>query len=137
MNNTILSALLKSIDRSTHKRHMTGCVIVNRKNKILSNGCSHSSSFRLNELHSIHAEIHALGRGRHEDLDRAIAYIGTKARKSGNVVNSAPCLTCAIALRAAGIFDVFYTIGENEFKYLNLEDDLSHLKIYPRRTEIL
>jgi len=136
MTPEIYNALMKAIERSTHKRHMTGCVIATKKNRIISNGCSHASSFRLHELHSIHAEIHALGRGRHQELNNAIAYIGTRARKSGNIVLSMPCLTCAIALRTAGIRNAFYTISENQYGYIDLEEDLSHLKVYPKRIEI-
>lgn len=128
-------ALEKATKRSTHKRHMTGCVIV-KKNKIISNGCSHSSSFRLNELSSIHAEIHALGRGRHDDLTNAVAYVMTMARKSGNLTNSAPCQTCAIALRAAGIKKAIYTVDNVTYTEINLEEDLSHLKVYAKRKEI-
>lgn len=103
-----------------------------KKNNILSDGCSHASHLRMNELHSIHAEIHALGRGRHELLTNATAYIATMARKSGNIVFSAPCLTCAIALRSAGVMEVVYSTPDG-FKKMNLEDDLSNLKVYPRR----
>lgn len=130
-------ALRKATLRSTHKRHMTGCIILNKKGKVISDGCSHSSSLRLNELRSIHAEIHALGRGRHSDLNGAIAYVETIARKSGNVTMSKPCLTCAIALRTAGIKEVIYSLPQRgsfiETGLLNLEDNLSDLKVYPRR----
>jgi deoxycytidylate deaminase len=137
----IHKAVYKATLRSTHKRHMTGCVIV-KKNKIVSNGCAHASSFRLNELASIHAEIHTLARGRHEDLNGAIAYIMTIARKSGNYAYSAPCLTCAIALRSAGIRTVIFTNGENHpmkhgWNEHILEDQyLSGLKVYPKRKDI-
>jgi deoxycytidylate deaminase len=116
---------------------MTGCVIVAKK-KIISTGCSHSSSFRLSQLHSIHAELHALLRGRHSNLRNATAYIGTKARKSGNIVNSAPCLACAIALRAAGVMDVYYTVSKGNMEYMSLEDELifSGLKVYPKREDV-
>jgi deoxycytidylate deaminase len=115
---------------------MTGCVIVKKK-KILSNGCAHSSSFRLHELSSIHAEIHALGRGRFEDLSEATAYVMTMARKSGNLTNSTPCLTCAIALRSSGIKRAIYTIDNFAYAEINLEDDISHLKVYSKRREII
>ncbi len=130
-NTKIEKALIKQVLRSTHRRHQTGCVIV-KNGEILSGGCSHASSVRMSELHSIHAEIHALGRGRHESLANATAYICTMARKSGNIVFSAPCLTCAISLRTAGIMEVVYSTPDG-YKRMNLEDDLSNLKVYPRR----
>jgi len=133
MDKDIHKALMKATKRSTHRRHQTGCVIVKNR-EIISSGCSHSSSFRLNELHSIHAEIHALGRGRFENLDGAEAYICTIARKSGNVTYSAPCLTCAIALRTAGIRDVWYTDGVSDlWSHMDTESNLQNLKVYPRR----
>lgn len=138
MNKEIEKALRKAIARSTHKRYMTGCVIVSKSGEIVSAGCAHASNFRLRELHSIHAEIHALGRARHIDLSNAIAYVGTCARKSGNVTLSAPCLTCAVALRAAGIKLVYYTVpAVNHFRFFpcDLEADLSNLKVYPSREE--
>lgn len=135
-NPAIHDALSRAMNRSTHKRHQTGCVIVSRKGTILSDGCAHASDLRLNSLKSIHAEIHALGRGRHIDFDGAVAYIGTKARKSQNITYSAPCLTCAIALRSAGIRDVVYTVDDSRYSYLNLDEDLSFLKVYPGRWEV-
>jgi deoxycytidylate deaminase len=136
MDKKIIKALNKATLRSTHIKHMTGCVIVDKKGKIISNGCAHTSSFRINQLNSIHAEIHALGRGRYKNLDGAIVYVQTIARKSGNVTLAKPCLTCAIALRTAGIKEVIYTIGFRgpfvDTAILDLEEDLSHLKVYPR-----
>lgn len=137
MNVQINKALMKATKRSTHRRHQTGCVIANKGGEILSSGCSHASSLRMNELHSIHAEIHALGRGRYRNLKDATAYIATMARKSGNFVFSAPCLTCAIALRSAGIGWVVYTNGENKDScdIHNLDQLIKSkgLKVYPRR----
>ncbi len=130
---------MKATKRSTHRRHQTGCVIVDKKGEILSTGCSHASSLRMNELHSIHAEIHALGRGRFENLNGATAYICTIARKSGNFTFSAPCLTCAIALKVAGISKVIFTNGDNHpmkvhWNEMSVEEHaLKNLKVYPRR----
>jgi deoxycytidylate deaminase len=139
MDKRVQKALIKATKRSTHRRHQTGCVIVSKKGEILTTGCSHASSLRMSELHSIHAEIHALGRGRYENLKGATAYICTMARKSGNFVYSAPCLTCAIALKVAGINEVIYSNGDNHpmkqpWNEMKIEDTaLKNLKVYPRR----
>jgi tRNA(Arg) A34 adenosine deaminase TadA len=114
---------------------MTGAVFV-YKNEIISNGCAHASSFRLRELASIHAEIHCLARSRHLNLTGAVAYVMTMARKSGNLTFSMPCIVCAIALRSAGIKEAIYTTENGAFSKINLEKDLSHLKVYTRRNEI-
>jgi deoxycytidylate deaminase len=52
-----------------------------------------------------------------------------KARKSGNIVTGKPCISCAIALRSAGITEVFYSTPVG-FKLLDLDKDLSRLKVY-------
>lgn len=138
----IIKALLKATRRSTHKRHQTGCVIVTKAGSIAATGCSHSSSFRINELHSIHAEIHASWNSRHVKIDDSTAYILTIARKSGNPTYSAPCLTCAMALRTAGVKVVEYHNGDNhpmkhQWNSLVLDDviESAGLKIYPRRKQ--
>lgn len=133
MDKSITVPLAKAANRSTHKRYQVGALIV-RRGEIVSDGCAHSSSHRLTELESIHAEIHALARGRHLDLRGATAYVLTLARKSGNATLALPCLTCAIALRGAGIKRVFYSTQAG-FKELDLDDDLSHLRIYRKRGE--
>ena len=133
---SIQKGLCKATKRSTHSRWMTGCVIVDKNGKIISDGCSHASSFRINSLHSIHAEIHALARGRYKDLSDCIAFVQTIARKSGNTTVAKPCLTCAISLRTAGIKTAVFTVDSKKFEILDLEKDISHLKVYPRRDEI-
>lgn len=132
MNNSITIPLEKVTKRSTHKRYQVGAVIVKR-GIVVADGCAHSSCRRLSQLESIHAEIHALARSRHLDLRGATAYVLTRSRKSGNMTTGLPCLTCAIALRSAGVENVKYSTREGVFNEMNLEDDLSHLKIYARR----
>ncbi len=129
-------ALNKATQRSTHLRYQTGCVIVDRSGNVIASGCSHSSSHRLSELHSIHAEIHALGRGRYLDFTNCTAYIKTVARKSRNLVYSAPCITCAIALYNAGIETVIFSTGSMDDWCVHNVDWLiqeANLKTYPRR----
>lgn len=119
-----------SVARRSHfKRFMNGSLFV-LDDEIISNGWSHFSHVRLNETSSIHAEIHALGRARHTNLEGATAYLAAISRKSGNVTNSRPCLACAIAMRAAGIEQVVYTTSPSKYAILDLEEDLSNLKIY-------
>jgi tRNA(Arg) A34 adenosine deaminase TadA len=125
--------LNKATKRSTHKKFQTGCVIVNRNGDIVSDGCSHISAFRYNSMHSVHAEIHALARGRYIDLKDCVAFVQTTARKSGNKTLGMPCLTCAIALKSAGIEVAIYTVDNYRFAGLELEEDISHLKVYKRR----
>ena len=130
MTKEIKIKLRKATSRSPHRRHMVGAVIVSKSGEILSDGCAHVSDLRLSELASIHAEIHALGRGRHRTMQGATAYVMAQARKSGNTVVGKPCLVCAIAMRSAGIEKVVYSINNNDFAILDLESDLSKLKVY-------
>lgn len=131
----IRKALDKATKRSTNSRFQTGCVIVNKKGEIISDGCSHDSAFRMNELHSIHSEIHALARGRHESLQNSVAFVQTIAKKSGNKTLAMPCLSCAVALKAVGIDTAIYTVDNDSFMALDLEADISHLKVYKRRKQ--
>lgn len=123
---------IKIAKRSSHKRFLTGAVIA-YKNVVYSEGWSHTSNLRLTQLYSMHAEIHALGRGRHNNLGGATCYIATISGKSGNITTAKPCLTCAIALRAAGINKVIYTVPNGETATMDLDEDLSDLKVYTRR----
>jgi deoxycytidylate deaminase len=110
MNYHIDSAIKIAL-RSMHKKHLTGCVIVdNPSDSIISNGWSHTGQWRRSGLYSVHAEIHALIRGKHQDLTDCTCYIACLAKKSGAITNAQPCLSCATALVGYGITLVHYTI---------------------------
>ena len=117
--------------RSSIGRHQTGAVI-SLDGKIVSNGWSHVPHYKLRSKRSLHAELHALARARHLNLYNAIICIATIARKSGNYVSAKPCLDCAIALKAAGISQVYYTLNNDWNDYLNLEAPATFhdLKVY-------
>lgn len=120
--------------RSPQKRFMTGSIIM-KNGKEVGTGWSHVSSLRLNNLYSIHAEIHALGRSRHLDLKGATAYIANISRKSGNLTLAKPCLSCAIALYSAGIRTAIYTIDNANYGVLDLTKDLDDLKVYKAKED--
>lgn len=124
-----LKRAVKIALRSPQKRFMTGSILLTKDGHEIA-GWSHKSNVRLHNLESVHAEIHALGRGRHMNLEGATAYIATVARKSGNITNSRPCLTCAIALNSVGIKTAIYTIDNATYGVLDLTEDLSGLKVY-------
>lgn len=117
--------------RSTMRSHRTGAVIA-RDGVVISNGWSHTPHYTLsNGQRSIHAEIHALARGRHKSLDGAEIFIATVSGKSGNLTNGMPCLDCAIALRAAGVYAVHYTFYKDVRKlWLPSESHFADLKVY-------
>jgi deoxycytidylate deaminase len=117
--------------RSTMRSHKTGALIM-RDTTIISNGWSHTPHYQLsNHQRSIHAEIHALARGRHLHLSGTTIYVATVSGKSGNFVSAKPCLDCAIALRTAGVFRVIYsTHGGQEEMWLPGDSDFADLKVY-------
>ncbi len=117
--------------RSTMRSHKTGAIIV-RSGTVLSNGWSHTPAYKLsNGQRSIHAEIHALARGRHLYLHGTEIYIATVSGKSGNLVSAKPCLDCAIALRAAGVYEVIYSTWYGQANmWLSNDEYFSDLKVY-------
>ena len=128
---------IKIASRSMNKKHLTGCVIANG-NGVISNGWAHTGQWRRSNLYSVHAEIHALMRGKHQFLEGATAHIACVAKKSGNVRNALPCLSCATALIGYGIEHAEYTIptiGGYNTLLLYLPDaiETAQLKVYHNR----
>ena len=132
----MIERAIKLAGRSSHQRHRTGAVIAH-KDKILAEGWSHVSSLRLKELYSIHAEIHCLAKARHLDLENATCYVATLTRVD-HLTMGKPCLTCAVALRAAGIKTVYFTAPYSQqgntplVLNLDLAANLDDLKQYPK-----
>ena len=114
--------------RSPFKRFKSGAVITKR-GVILAEGWSHIGP-SLRELYSVHSEIHSLGRARHLDLSGSTAYVATISKKSGNITLAKPCITCAIAMASAGVELAYYTVNNDEWDYINLDDDIDTLDLY-------
>lgn len=129
---------IKIAERSTHKRYMMGCVIVQNR-KIIAKGFQHSGTWRMRQLYSMHAELNALFNLRHMrgQLDGSIVYVAGIARKSGNFVAAVPCVCCATAMIHAGIYTVRYTdpsgpvLTQYFEQEMYLPDALNELKTYP------
>lgn len=119
--------------RSQLKKHRTGCVIY-RDDTFVSNGWSHTGHWRVNQPYSVHAEIHAILRGRHMELGDSVAYIATVSG-SGKITKAAPCLACATTLVGYGIESVVYTRsgGGTSSMYLPEAIALNQLKVYNKR----
>ena len=108
---SVLAHAMDVAERSPLVRFHTGCVIVDKKGRIIATGWSHRSETRMASTpFSIHAEHHALRRAG-VDVSGGTAVIATKSRK-GNWTNSKPCPECARLLRAAGIENVIHTTSE-------------------------
>lgn len=134
--------VIRVAQRSTHKRYMMGCVIV-RNGEILGKGHQHTGTWRMRELYSMHAELHALFNLRHMrgELGGSIAYIVGISRKSGNYVSALPCVRCATALVHAGITTIAVSNGRiavlsdrgnlPSMDSVYVPDILDNLKTYP------
>lgn len=123
--------------RSTNKTHKTGAVII-RNGVVLATGWSHVSEANYTRLRSIHAEMHAIARAKAQRkmLAGSNIYIATINAKSGNVVNSCPCINCAIALLREGLWARYTQKHKNggwstEVLQISLDHDLTQLKAYP------
>src|SRR5262245_2190977 len=126
----MIEEAIKIAKRSPMLRYQTGCVLV-KNNEIISNGWSHKGT-NLGSLYSMHAELHALARGRHLDLRGAEAWIATISKKSGNLTSGKPCIRCIIALKSTGIENVYFTTKNDPpiFSYLQTEWFLEEFKVY-------
>lgn len=101
--------------RSNHKSHMHGCVIVsNEDGSVVSYGYNHTFPKRsMKETHSVHAEMHALGkfgaalRARYKNCSMVIVRIDKRAKYTKF---SMPCSKCQqLILRCPCIRRVYYS----------------------------
>jgi deoxycytidylate deaminase len=130
----LIDEAIKIAERSPARKYMTGCVIANSEGDVIATGWSHTGTWRMRELYSVHAEMHALIRSRHlffASTDQA--YIATIARKSGAITLGRPCLSCATALLRSGIGRVNYTVKENLNRSEHINSEMMVcLKVYNR-----
>lgn len=139
---TYTEEAVRIAQRSTHKRYMMGCVII-KNGEIIGKGFQHTGTWRMRELYSMHAELHALFNLRHMrgELTGSIAYIVGIARKSGNFVPALPCIRCGTALVHAGITTIAVSNGRTgvmsdkgnspSMTTIYVPDVLDDLKTYP------
>lgn len=95
--------------KSTHPKHQLGCVLVN-KNRIVGVGFNkfktHTKSNHAFQM--LHAEVDALLGQDRSVLKGCDAYV-YRETKDGQPAMSKPCQACELALRDAGIRNVYYT----------------------------
>ena len=134
----MIEKAIKIAKRSRCGKYAMGCII-ERDGLILSNGWAHVPVQRNWQLYSMHAEMHALVRGRRANLEGARIWIASVSRKSGMLTTARPCWDCVIALRAAGVMTCYYTIGTWDdlgtiyTKAESLEGRLQDFKVYNRK----
>ena len=66
----------------------------------------------------IHAEISAIVNAKNNDVDTIVV-----AHYTNKVKNAKPCPSCMLAIKDAGIKNVYYTIADNEFGYIEVKYD--------------
>lgn len=119
--------------RSEYMKFRNGTMITNPAGEVVSVGWSHNSQHVYQEVRGIHSELHALARARHRSLEGYEAWNMAISMKSGNVTMSRPCIVCAVALKAAGINTVHYTVRGGTFLTVDLEAELqqhANFKVY-------
>lgn len=124
---TLEEEVIAIAHRSPLGRYKTGALLI-RDDEILSTGWSHVGSIRHASTYSVHAEMHALMRARHLDLEGAICM--TITTRGMRAFAALPCANCARALTKAGIEAV---ITDNIRYYLPTGHSASYvLKSYAR-----
>jgi len=112
----MIDEAIKIAKKSKSESHRVGCVITNKKGKIISIGFNsetkthpEQAKFALmnGEINKIflHAEIHALVRCRDNPYTIHVA----RLTKGGNVGIAKPCPICQLAIKKAKIKKVIYT----------------------------
>lgn len=100
----------KQASRSLFKLFKTGAVIFDKRGKIISKGCSHTTH-GIPPRPAIHAEQHALmGTG---DCSGMTCLIVTLNKTGNYACSSKPCAFCTHILYKAGIENVIYAERDN------------------------
>jgi deoxycytidylate deaminase len=108
---------------SNYSKQHIGCIVVYKK-QILAVGYNQNKTHTLqayynkyrnieneNIHHSVHAEIQALSRIRHMDIDwsKVEVYTYREHKQTGQLMMSKPCPACLRYLMDMGIQNVYYT----------------------------
>jgi tRNA(Arg) A34 adenosine deaminase TadA len=121
--------LAKRQAESAKFRYRVGCIILDRKNNIISSARNstktHPLQFKYATKHGqahrifLHAEIAALIKCRIDPYTAVIVRLG----RSGSMRPSHPCPLCMDALKEAGVKEIFYLGEDGNFcrKYLSKE----------------
>lgn len=114
-------------EQSTDFQHRVGCVITDKKGKVISTGFNKRKSHPLQAKHAqhinegaifLHAEIDALVRCRKQPY---AIYVG-RLTKGGNPGLAKPCPICMGAIMNAGVREVYYTTNDGAIEGFLVED---------------
>lgn len=105
----VWNQVIKQAKRSPMIRFRAGAVIYDPKaKKIISTGCAYPSTSNSFVRKSVHAECHALSRGRPSDFAGNWALIYTIGRNGSSTWSSRPCISCARRLYAMEVERAVY-----------------------------
>jgi deoxycytidylate deaminase len=117
----MISQALDVASRSTDFQQRIGCVITDKKGKVISTGFNKRKSHPLQAKHAqhinedaiyLHAEIDALVRCRKKPHS---VYVGRLTR-DGSLALAKPCPICMGAIVEAGVKEVYYTTNEGNIE---------------------
>jgi deoxycytidylate deaminase len=97
-------------ERSNHKHHWHGCLVVNQDDgSIVSTGYNHTPPKPLKNVHSVHAEMHALSKFKQAKYPNCFMVI-VRVGPNGGIKSSKPCPTCQKLIESVpSIRRVYYT----------------------------
>ena len=123
----IWDAAVKQANRSTFKKHRTGCVIF-WGDIVYARGCSYKHDGGL-KVNSVHAERHALSQlPTHPDQFWGGYAVVVTLTQAGNFsACSRPCQACAEALGERGIWQVGYAEVTNDGGWAIRHDSIPEL----------
>jgi deoxycytidylate deaminase len=106
---------IKAASESTYEKYYHGCSIESG-GRLISTGCNDKKIKhpKLNEF-STHAELAALKKAGKHAIGAKLYVVRLAAGDNAKLANSKPCARCQIAIMAAGIKKVFYSIAHNEW----------------------
>lgn len=105
--------LAKKMARKSPSKFKLGCVIV-KKNKVISVGFNDMTKTHPqsnSSFNTLHAEVDALI-GLDFDITKDCDVYVFREHKDGRLALAKPCPTCMMALRKAGIRNIYHTIDD-------------------------
>jgi tRNA(Arg) A34 adenosine deaminase TadA len=112
---------IREAERSPMHKFGTGAVLLDRRGRTISSGCSHRHSGNM-ALASVHAELHCLRRAPN-DLRGATILLYTVGKSGSAARSSRPCLACARNLVHRGVERAVYPVRTSRGWRIE-EDDL-------------
>lgn len=99
--------------RSDHHSHLIGCVIADRKGRVISaaNNFLYKThpKYAVNSLKTLHAEGAAILKTKHKDHLHGSIILTYRELQDGTMANARPCPDCMKLIKLYGIKKIYYT----------------------------